>query len=152
MIAIIIPLLILVIFVLRYGCCVRRNMSGVLCPHCSSCGCEKCSLCKKKRVCSKCPRTGTGCKCSPCERYNHDLKLAMCVYKKEGLKNDAKGVVKVSKKEASKPVVVKSKKGTKLKVPPPPKCKCPKCPNKPYGTSPHMYYPIYQPLPYGVRY
>lgn len=167
-------LLILVLWLVwRNGCCIKKRISGVLCPHCSKCDCKKCTDCGKKQTCEKCPakEPSKECKCSPCKKYKCDLKEAFDDADEarytEGIDETVK-VVKVAPGSGNKPKVVLAKPSVAktlpdsvakqikptvvVKVPPPPKCNCPSCPNQLYGSSPYTYYPIYQPLPYGVRY
>jgi hypothetical protein len=167
-------LLILVLWMIwRNGCCIKKRISGVLCPHCAKCDCKECPSCGKKRTCEKCPdvKPSKECECSPCKKYKCDLKEAFDEADEarytEGIDETVK-VVNVAPGPDKKPkVVIKKQTIAKtlpgsvveqikptvvVKVPPPPKCNCPSCSNQLYGSYSHTYYPIYQPLPYGVRY
>ena len=167
-------LLVLVLCLIwRNGCCIKRRISGVMCPSCARCECKNCPICGKKQTCPKCPvlDPSEGCKCPPCAKYKCDLKEAFEnaeeVRQTEGIKEavkvekvppapDKKPMVKVQKPPIAKTVpdvVAKTIKPTvAVEVPPPPPCKCPSCPRPLYDSATYTYYPIYQPLPYGVRY
>ena len=167
-------LLIVVLWlILRNGCCVKRRISGVLCPTCAKCECKDCPVCKKKQTCPKCPEKAPSkeCKCSPCVKYKCELKEAFDdadeIRYTEGIDETVKverahpASGKKPKVVVKKPVIAKTlpdavaknvKPSVTVKVPPPPPCKCPACPKQRYGSAPYTYYPIYQPLPYGVRY
>lgn len=51
-----VTILLVLVFILiwRNGCCIKRFISGVLCPHCMTCECKKCPMCHKKQTCEKC--------------------------------------------------------------------------------------------------
>jgi hypothetical protein len=161
----------------RNGCCIKKRISGILCPHCSKCECKKCTDCGQKQTCEKCPgkETSKECKCAPCKKYKCDLKEAFEEAQLMTEKNNIDEPVKVVKVEGdnNKPEVVVTtptattptatktlhdsvakpiKPTVVVKVPPPPKCKCPSCSNQIYGSDPYTYYPIYQPRPYGFTY
>lgn len=170
MVAILLVLVLILIW--RNGCCIKKTITGVLCPHCATCECKKCPVCDKKQTCEKCPvkEEAKECKCSPCKKYKCELKEAFSQAERyrlvEGLdhvkvEKVPAGKVKKPKVEVKKPPVAKAvpaevadkiKPEVKVKVPPCPACNCPACPKPRYGAPPYTYYPIYQPLPYGVRY
>lgn len=165
-------LVILVLILIWFkGCCFKRVLSGVLCATCSMCGCRDCPMCGKKQTCENCPTKDPDheCKCPPCKKYKCELKEAFRdaeTYRMlEGLE-DVKvekvpaGVIKKPTVEVKKPEIAKTvpvsvakqiKPQVKVKVPPCPACNCPSCPTT-FGAAPYTYYPIYQPMPYGVRY
>lgn len=166
-------LLVLVLILIWFkGCCIKKALTGVLCPHCSKCECKDCPMCGKKQTCDKCPvdKPKNECECSPCKKYKCELIEAWRdadAYKMiEGLEtvevlNVSADEVKKPTVEVKKPLVAKSlppgiakkiKPEIKVKVPPCPACNCPACPKPQYGAPPYTYYPIYQPMPYGVRY
>lgn len=133
-----VALLVIAVLVLLYRnvCCVKQSLSHLVCPKCDN-GVEK--------------------KCTTCTKYKCELKEAFqeaeWVKYAEGIDETVK-VVPVEPEVSAKPVVKVEKAGQKpvvtVKVPPAPKC--PTCPKPVYGAAPYTYYPIYQPLPYGVRY
>lgn len=120
----------------RNGCCVKQRLSGAMCPECDKTAEKKCTMCTKY-------------KCELKEAFHE----AEWVKYAEGIDETVK-VVSVKPEVADKPVVKVENAGQKpvvtVKVPPPPKCST--CPKPVYGAAPYTYYPIYQPLPYGVRY
>jgi hypothetical protein len=147
------------------GCCIKKRISGVLCPCCSKCGCKTCPICNKKRVCSNCvvDPSKSVCGCSPCSKYKCDLKEAFqdSDTANNVLTNGGGGETVFAVSESVKKPTMEIEKipgGSNndvravVKTPPPPKCDCPECPKNPYNDVPGTYYPIYQPLPYGIRY
>lgn len=164
-------LIIVLCLIWRNGCCIKKRISGVLCPHCAKCECKECPDCEKNQTCEKCPDKDLSkeCKCSPCKKYKCDLKEAFEDADRtryiEGIDETVK-VVKVETGKKPKAILQKLNDAETLpgsvskhikptvvvKVPPPPECNCPSCPKQIYGSAPYTYYPIYQPLPYGIRY
>jgi hypothetical protein len=126
-----------------------------------------CPMCNKKQVCSKCVvgPSDNVCTCAPCAKYKCDLKEAFQDANKanmdltKGVGGEVETVYSVSE-SGKKPTmeIEKTPNGSNnaaravVKAPPPPKCDCPACPKYKYGDTTHTYYPIYQPLPYGIRY
>jgi hypothetical protein len=145
-------LVIVLIWVKR--CCIKKFLSVVYKD--ASCGCKQCSRCLGKQTCNICPKNdATECKCSTCDKHKDDVKRALTdadnIRHTEGFDGTVKTVVTDVKKpivETKRPVG-KGNAKVVVKVPPAPKCDCPKCPT--YDTT-GTYYPIYQPTAYGSRY
>lgn len=159
-------LLVVVIWLIwRNGCCIKRRISGVMCHKCAHCNCKNCTVCKKKQTCPKCPEKeqSNECKCPPCVKYKCELREAFDeadeIRYTEGIDETVKvesahpASDKKPKVVVEKPSITKNIKPTvTVKIPPPPPCNCPLCPKQIYDSAAYTYYPIYQPLPYGVRY
>ncbi len=160
-------LVIVILFIWTHGCCIKRVLSGVLCSKCSHCGCKKCSSCGLKQTCSQCvvKSPESECKCSPCKVFKCELKeafkTARSIQRREGLDEvviEEDKTAKTAKVEVtSDPTKSARSSQVKVKIPAKVNCNCPKCEKdggsaSVYGDIPSTYYPIYQPMPYGMRY
>ena len=160
-------LLVVVLWLIwKNGCCIKRKLSGMLCLKCSGCSCKTCPVCEKKQTCEKCTVSDPDieCKCPPCVRYKCELEESFTEADKlrytEGIDGTVR-VVNTGSGNGEKPSVAIGSPGNNttlpnskvtVKVPTPPDCNCPLHQKNVYGTVPYTYYPIYQPLPYGIRY
>lgn len=157
---VIVLLVLVIILIWRNGCCIKKKLSGVLCGCCSKCGCKNCAVCGKKQTCPACPKSEQKeCKCPPCIKYKCELKEAFEDAERIGITEGVDGTTNVIPVPAGDAPAVEvqsspnnSKQTVAVKVPPAPVCNCPSCPKAQFGAAPYTYYPIYQPLPYGVRY